>query len=121
MSMITPASFNITIVKGADFSFTFDIDVSGTILNLTGATVQAQIRKENKKSATLIDDFTVNVTTGAESGYDSDITLSLTDTETAAITASEGYYDVLVTDVSGNDTYYLRGKVTFLDSVTEKP
>jgi len=121
MSMITPASFNLTIVKGADFSFTFDIDISGTVLNLTGATITAEIRKENKKSATLIETFTVAVTEGATSGYDSDITLSLTDVETDAITASEGHYDVLVTDVAGVDTYYLRGKVTFLDSVTEKP
>lgn len=122
MSMITPATFNLTIVKGADFSFTFDIDVSGTILNLTGYTVRSEIRKENKKSSTpVIETFSTAITAGAGTGYNSDITLSLTDTKTAAIVSPEGYYDVLLTSPSGEDTYYLRGKITFLDSVTEKP
>jgi len=123
MAMITPASFNLTIVKGADFSFTFDIDVSGTTLDLTGATVTSEIRTDAKRDADLILEFTTAVTNGAVSGYPSDVTLSLTDYQTrpAAITESEGFYDVLVTDASGNDTYYLRGHVTFLDSVTEKP
>ena len=121
MSMITPASFNITIVKGADFSFAFEIDINGTVLNLTGASVLAQIRQTNKKSDDLIVAFTSAISIGAETGYLSDITLSLTDAQTAAIADSEGVYDVLVTDVGNIDTYYLRGKVTFLDSVTEKP
>jgi len=121
MAMITPASFGLTIVKGADFSFTFDIDVSGTTLNLTGATITAEIRKENNQAATLIATFTVAVTTGAVSGYDSDVTLSLTDVETLAITEPDGFYDVLVTDTGGVDTYYLKGAIAFLDSVTEKP
>jgi hypothetical protein len=121
MSMITPATFNITIVKGADFSFTFEIDVSGTVLNLLGATVTSEIRNSNKASDTLIVAFTTALTTGAVTGYISDVTLSLTDDDTLAITDSEGVYDVLVTDASGVDTYYLRGRVTFLDSVTEKP
>ena len=121
MAMITPASFNITIVKGADFSFAFDIDVSGTTLNLTGATVAAEIRKGSKKSDDLLATFTDAVSIGALTGYLSDITLSLTAEETGEITASEGNYDVLISDAGGTDTYYLRGKVTFLDSVTEKP
>jgi len=119
--MITPASFNITIVKGADFSFAFEIDVSGTVLNLTGATITSEIRDSNKKSDNLIKTFTTVVSIGAVTGYLSDVTLSLTDEDTTEIANSEGVYDVLVTDVSGIDTYYLRGKVTFLDSVTEKP
>lgn len=121
MAMVVPASFNITIVKGADFSFAFDIDVNGTIMNLTGATVKAEIRMADKKASTLIDEFTAAISEGAETGYDSDITLSLTDAETLAITAPEGYYDVLVTSAGGEDGYYLRGKITFQDSVTEKP
>ena len=120
MAMITPASFNLTIVKGADFSFSFDIDINGAALNLTGATVKSEIRKDRKKTSSLIETFTVTVTVGSVSGYNSNITLSLTDTETSCITASEGSYDVLVTDPGGIDTYYLRGDVTFLDSVTEK-
>lgn len=121
MSMITPASFNLTIVKGADFSFSFEIDISGTPLNLTGATVLSEIRDSNKKSDDLIVAFTPTITIGSVTGYLSDITLSLTDAQTKLITESEGVYDVLVTDVGNVDTYYLRGKVTFLDSVTEKP
>ena len=77
MSMITPASFNITIVKGADFSFAFEVDISGTVLNLTGATVTSEIRDSNKKSDNLIATFTPTISIGAVTGYLSDITLAL--------------------------------------------
>jgi hypothetical protein len=43
------------------------------------------------------------------------------DVTTAAITAAKGFYDVLVTTAAAEDKFYLRGKVTFEGSVTEKP
>lgn len=121
MPQIEPGKQSLRIRKGVDFPFTFEIDIDGTVLDLTGATVLSQIRESQNRIAELITDFTVVVTSGAETGYLSDITLSLTDTQTAAIEQSEGFYDVLVIDGGGNDTYYLEGHVTFVGSTTVKP
>ena len=131
--MITPATFDLTkenciggveypsqIIRGADFVFDFVIDIDGTSLDLTGATVSSQIRKSKKRtSSPPIADFTVTVTNGDEA-YLSNIALTLTDTETAAITAGDGFYDVLVVDSSGNDVYYVEGRVEIDGSVTVK-
>ena len=46
---------------------------------------------------------------------------ALTDTQTAALTLSDGWYDVLVTDASADDTYYLEGHVSIEGTVTVKP
>jgi len=118
MSMITPAVYDLTIVRGADYSFLFDIDIDGTILNLAGASVYASIRKDPSREGVAVDDFTVAVSVGTDTGYDSDVTLSFTDVETLAIDAGTYYYDVLVVGGSGDRTYYLSGKVNVLESVT---
>lgn len=108
---ITPAKKDLTIQRGDDFSFTFDIEIGGEVLDLSEATVLAQIREKAYWSATLIDDFTVAINGSNE------ITLSLTDTQTAAISHIIGYYDVLV--VIGTDkTHYLGGEITFKNTVT---
>jgi hypothetical protein len=122
MSYIEPGKEAIRIKRGADFSFgPFEIEIDGVILNLTGATCYCQLRESQKRDSALIADITLVVTTGAVTGYLSDIELTLTDTQTAAITQSGGYYDVLVVNSVGNDTYYLEGKVTVFGSVTVKP
>lgn len=113
--MIIPAVQDLTIVRGADFDFTFDIDVDGTILDLTSAAVYSQLRVAERRGSTLILDFAVTVSTSNE------ISLSLTDEQTADIENSKGYYDVLVSDSSGNDDYYLRGKIDIIGTVTVKP
>lgn len=120
MAMIIPAPFNLTIVKGADFSISFDIDINEVILNLTGATVKSQIRISQKRSSDLIVDFNVETSIGDETGYLSDITISLTDAETEEIKQSAGFYDILVSDSTGVDIYYIRGRVVFIDTQTEK-
>ena len=108
---ITPANKNLIVQRGDDFSFVFDIEVGGVVLDLSAATVLSQIRAKPEASATLISDFTVEVNASNE------ITLSLTDAETSAITHDVGYYDVLV--VIGTDkTHYLKGEITFVNTVT---
>ena len=122
MSYIEPGMKAIRIKRGADFSFgPFEIEVDGVVINLTGATVLAQVRMSQKQEAKLIASFTVNVTVGDVTGYLSDIELVLTDIQTLDITESSGFYDVLVIDSTGKDTYYLEGSVTCFGSVTVKP
>lgn len=112
---VTPATVDHVIQRGDDWSFTFDIDVDGTILDLTSCTVLSQVREGYDSSTTLITDFTVAVNGSNE------ITLSLDETETAGITASIGYYDVLVIDTNNDYTHYLKGSVTFVGTVTIEP
>ena len=120
MSVIAPGKSNIVVRRGTDYSEEFEIEIDGTLLNLTGAIVTSQIRETANLSGVLIKDFTVVVSIGAVSGYLSTITLSLTDTQTLAIDHPRGFYDVLITDSVGNDAYYIEGSVEFRNSVTVK-
>jgi hypothetical protein len=122
--MITAGKSNITVVLGEDFSFSFTIEVSDVLLDLSDATVISQVREQAHRTSDLIAEFTCLVDDAATPNAAPTanvISLNLTDEETAAIECGEGYYDVLVIDVSGNDTYYLEGKVVFKESVTVKP
>jgi hypothetical protein len=110
--MINPAKLDLSIRRGADFSISFDILIDGTILDLSGATVKSQIRRSFSRTASLIADFTVTI--NAETN---EITLSLTDTETATLPVVDAAYDVLVS-IGEEDAYYLEGAVRIGDSVT---
>lgn len=120
------ANYDLHIAKGEDFPFEFWIEIDDVVLDLTGASVYAQIRETKERTATKIIDFTVTVDGVAVTNpapTDNVIKLYLTDTQTAGINADQnsGFYDVLVVDSAGNDTYYLQGKVTFHKTVTVKP
>lgn len=113
MAMIIPDTYPLTIIKGRDFEITFEFEG----LNTTSYTVTSEIRELESQSSTLIETFTVVNTPGANST----ITLSLSESETEAITQDAGFYDILMTDVSNNDYTYIRGPIQFIGSVTEKP
>lgn len=122
-SMKAPGRYDLHIQRGEDFLFTFTIEIDGVVLDLTDATVVAQIRDQDLRDGTLIADFVCQVDgsdTPNAAPTDNKITLSLSDTVTADIDDEGGYYDVLVVDSSGVDTYYLEGQVTFHNSVTVK-
>ena len=121
--MIVPAKYDLVVKKGEDFTFTFDIDIDGVTLNLANATVYSQVRDDSYRGANSIANFTVTVdgnSTPTATVSNNEINLALTDTVTANITQTKGWYDVLVVDSAGNDTYYLEGKVAFTDSITVK-
>jgi hypothetical protein len=110
--------------KGEDFSLSLTIEIDGVLYDLSGASVYAQIRQRAERGAKIILDFLVEVdgvpvTNPATT--DNEIVMSLTDAQTAAVDEGEGWYDLLVVDPAGIDTYYLEGKVTFHGSVTVKP
>lgn len=88
-------------------------------LDLTGATVECQFRTKENRSSSLLASCTVVLSNGAES-YESRITISLTaaQTVTAAAIATNGFYDLVVTDSGGTVTYYLEGAIEFDGSVT---
>lgn len=117
--MPEPITHNITIYKGNDYeSDEFLVrDKNGNSVDISLWGVKSQCREKEARDSTLICDFTVNV---------SDVdgvkvfTISLTDTETGEIEAKKGFYDILLTDPDGFDFTYVKGAVTFTDTVTDK-
>ena len=105
---------NIFINQHADFSTTVTIsDSNGSALDLTSYTVLAQVRKtyESTSATSFTATFDSDRTTGK-------ITLSLTDTQTAALESGRYVYDLLLTGVSGDKTRVVEGIATVNPSVS---
>lgn len=104
---------NIYIDQGSDFTTTISLtDSNGDVLNLTGYTALAQVRKSHG-STTIAATFTTVLT--ADSGQ---LALSLTDTVTAAMDSGRYVYDVLLTDGSGDKTRVLEGQAVLTPGVS---
>lgn len=88
---------NLYIDQGTDYSITIDCtDSSGEILNLTGYTAAAQVRK-TYQSSTISATFGTAIT--AATGK---VIMTLTDTQTAALSSGRYVYDLNIT--SGETT-----------------
>ncbi len=104
----------VTRTRGDDWTIPGTIEADGTAVNLTGATLAAQIRP-NSESSELTESFTVAVVS-APAGT---ITLSLTDTETALIRPGTYAYDIEVTIAGTKTTYGVGSKLVVLGDVTK--
>jgi hypothetical protein len=104
---------NIFIDQGADFSITVNVaDVDGTTLNLTGYTAAAQMRKTYESSS-------VSATFGTSiAAADGQVTLSLTDTVTNALSPGRYVYDLNVTSSGGVTTRVVEGQAIVTPGVT---
>jgi hypothetical protein len=109
-------TFNLTgdyrIEQGATFTLTVTVTTStGAVYPLTAMTAAAILRET--KATTAHTDFTVAVaeSTGV-------ITVSLTATETAAITITSGYWDLELTS-GATVTLLLEGTVEISQEVTK--
>ena len=86
---------NLFVDQGIDFSISIALtDSTNSALNLTGSSFLAQIRKGHG-SSTVKGTFTAT-----HDGVGGNLTLSLTDVQTAAIEAGRYVYDVVLTDVN---------------------
>ena len=104
---------NIYIDQGADFTTVISLtDSNNDALNLTGYSALAQIRKTHG-STTIAGTFTTSLTT--DSGQ---LTLTLADTVTAAMSSGRYVYDVLLTDGSGDKTRVLEGQAILTPGVS---
>lgn len=100
---VQPGTYNFTLQRRADFSLDLQFkDGSDAAVNLTGYTVYAQAW--DKARTTKSADFLVTYVDRSEGK----ITLSVTDTQTAAF-PDELQYDVLLEDSGGTREYYLEG------------
>lgn len=100
---VQPGTYNITLQRRADYSVLLQFkDSTDSAIDLTGYTAYAQAWNEGR--STKYADFAIAYTNRTNG----QITISLTDTQTATFT-DELRYDVLLEDGSGNREYYLEG------------
>ena len=105
---------NLFIDQDADFTTTVTVnDSTGSALDLTNYTALAMIRKTylSSTATTFTSSFVSPRTTGQ-------ITISLTDTQTAALESGRYVYDLVITDSSGNKTRVVEGTATVNPSVS---
>lgn len=104
---------NLYIDQGADFSTTLSLtDSNGDVLNLTGYSATGQVRKTFSSSTVAATFTTVLAPTTGQ------VTMTLTDVATAAMTSGRYVYDILLTDSSGDKTRILEGHATVTPSVS---
>ena len=104
---------NLFVDQGIDFSISVALtDSTNSALNLTGSSFLAQIRKSHG-SSTVKGTFTAS-----HDGTGGNLTLTLTDVQTAAIEAGRYVYDVLQTDASGGKTRLMEGQLIMTPSVS---
>jgi hypothetical protein len=103
----------IVIEQGATFNTTINVeDTAGAAINLFGYTANSMMRKSYySTSATTI----TSTVTGTANG---EVTLSVSATNTAALTPGRYVYDVIITSPTSVVTRVVEGIVTVLPSVT---
>ena len=104
---------NIVIDQGTDFAAVIDlVDQDGVVYNLTGYTVAAQLRKNYATSTA----YTFIASHNSAGGI---ISLSLTNTTTAALEPGRYLYDVEITlTSSGVITRVVEGVATVTPGMT---
>lgn len=107
------------IEQGATFGHTLTLkDSSGSVVNLTGYTAAEMDLRLNPDSTTSVATLTVangRITLGASAGT---VTLNISASDTAALTASEGVYDLEITDAQSNIFRILEGTYTIRRGVS---
>ena len=105
---------NLFIDQDADFTTTVTVnDSTNSALDLTGYTATAMIRKSYKSSTST--EFTIAFVDPRTSGQ---ITLSLTDVQTAGLNAGRYVYDLVIIASGGDKTRVVEGIATVKPSVS---
>lgn len=100
--------YDIVLDQGSDYVRSFTITDNGVARDLTAYSGRGQIRPR-KTSSTLTESFTVDITDPEEGTFE----ISLTNSQTAAITPGIYYYDIeLYTSGDGYVLRLLEGKIT---------
>lgn len=108
---------NIFIDQGANFEI--DVTVSngdGGVLDLTGYTAVAQLRKTYESSTYI--DFSTIIVGDPVNGV---ITIALTGEQTAALEYGRYVYDMMITSESNIKTRVIEGIATVTPGVTRSP
>jgi hypothetical protein len=110
-------TYDILIEQGATFSQVITYKDNGVAVNLTGYTARMQVRATLESASTLVELTTANsrIALGGTAGT---ITLTISATDTAALTAGRGVYDLELVSGSGIVTRLLQGVATISRNVT---
>jgi hypothetical protein len=115
--MITPGTFDITCFQGADFDQQFVVSQGGTALNWTNFTARMQVREAADATATLL-----SLSTGGSGivlgGTAGTIALSITNAQSAAVSAGSFAYDLELQAGDGQVTRLLQGSFNVVGNVT---
>jgi len=104
---------NIYIDQGTDFSITVDVtNADGTALNLNGYSAAAQMRK-TYTSSTVSAEFATSLVEAS-----GQVTLSLTDSQTSALSPGRYLYDLNITSSGGNTSRVVEGQAIVTPGVT---
>ena len=108
---------DLCIPQGATFSRVIRWKADGDEVNLTGYAARAQIRPTPSSATTTLSLTTENsrIALGGSAGT---ITLSISATDTAALTAGRYVYDLELVSAGGIVTRLLQGVVTVSANVT---
>ena len=110
-------TYDILIEQGATFSQVITYKESGGAVDLTGYTARMQVRSTLESAEALIELTTANgrIALGGAAGT---ITLTISATDTAALTAGRGVYDLELVSGSGIVTRLLQGVCPISRNVT---
>jgi hypothetical protein len=103
---------NLQIDQGADFSTEIDVlDDNGDVVNLTGYTGAAQMRKHYTSTTAINFNVAVNASGGT-------VTISMTAAASANVTPGRYVYDCELTSSSNTVSRLVEGIVTVTPQVT---
>lgn len=110
-------TYDILIEQGATYSQLITYKDNGVAVNLTGYTARMQVRSTLESATTVVELTTANsrIALGGTAGT---ITLTISATDTAALTAGRGVYDLELVSGSGIVTRLLQGVATISRNVT---
>jgi hypothetical protein len=115
---MSAGSYDIYIEQGATLSLPIVWkDSAGTIINITGYTARMQVRQSVNSSTILLTATTENGKLVID-GSAGKVTISLSATDTAAITWLTGVYDLELVSSGGVVTRLLEGSVVVSREVT---
>ena len=104
---------NLYVDQGSDFTITLSLtDSVDDALNLTGSSFLAQVRKSHA-SSTIKATFTTT-----NDGNGGNLTIKLTDVQTAALESGRYVYDVMQTASDGIKTRLIEGQLIVTPSVS---
>jgi len=110
-------SYDLCLHQGATFNKRITWKSDGALVNLTNWTARMQIRATTEAATALIELTTANgrIALGGAAGT---ITLTISATDTAALTAGRGVYDLELVSPAGLVTNLMGGVVTILRNIT---
>jgi hypothetical protein len=110
-------TYDILIEQGATYSQVITYKDNGVAVNLTGYTARMQVRATLESASTLVELTTANgrIALGGTAGT---ISLTISATDTAALTSGRGVYDLELVSGSGIVTRLLQGVCTISRNVT---